>query len=162
MSTPTRLASSGSSISGEPAVGKPLGWSFFLIKPDAVRRNLIGTILARLEGAGLVITGLRRVGRARPDVVTDHYAEHHGRVYFDDLVRSIAGHAVVVGTVRYPPAKGETVNRLRALAGPFSNPPKGTIRGDFAVNDRENSIHTSADARAALRESGLWFNEHVF
>jgi nucleoside-diphosphate kinase len=138
------------------------GYSFFLIKPDAVRRSLCGRIIARLEQAGFAVTGLKRVGKARLAVVLAHYQEHAGRTYFNDLVQTLAWRPTIAGTVRYAARPEDTVARLRALVGPYDDPPYGTLRHEFAVSARENSVHSADSPEAAARAAALWFGDDVF
>lgn len=131
--------------------------TLFVIKPDAVRRHLTGEILAFIEASGLEISALRMVPEADRSDVLRHYADHRGQPYFVDLVNSIIGKKIVVGTAIDLKHPEKTIERFRALMGPYREPRRGSIRGDYALSERENSIHGSDSPEAALRETLIWF-----
>ncbi|GAB2613857.1 nucleoside-diphosphate kinase [Streptomyces capparidis] len=126
-----------------------------LIKPDGVRRGLIGEIVGRIERkAGWRVTALelRTLERA---TLEQHYAEHVGKPFYEPLVEFMASGPVVAMIV-----EGErVVEGVRALAGP-TDPvaaPPGSIRGDFGVIVRENLIHASDSEESAEREIKIFF-----
>lgn len=126
-----------------------------LLKPDAVRRGLIGEIVGRIERkAGWRITALemRHLDRA---VLEQHYAEHVGKVFYEPLVEFMSAGPIVAMVV-----EGERiVEGLRTLAGP-TDPiaaAPGSIRGDFGTIVRENLIHASDSEESAERELKLFF-----
>ena len=130
-----------------------------LLKPDAVRRGLVGTILARIERkAGWTIGAmeLRTLDRATLEA---HYAEHAGRPFYEPLIEFMSSGPSVVLLV-----SGERViEGMRALAGktdPIEAGP-GSIRGDFGTTVRENLIHASDSEESAERELKIFFPEHV-
>jgi nucleoside-diphosphate kinase len=135
-----------------------------LIKPDAVQRGLIGTILHRLETAGMELHEVRSV-RPSEHMVRRHYQKHHGKPFFKDLVSYLADSHVVAVDVRAP----EAVDGVRDMVGDTepASADSGTIRGDlgedsFAAADAEdravrNLVHASDSAEAAEREAALWF-----
>lgn len=137
----------------------PFPYSVFLIKPDAVRRHLTGEILATIEASGLEISALLMIPEADRSDVLRHYEGHRGQPYFTDLVNSIIGQRIVVGTVLDVKEPAKTVERLRALIGPYREPRRGCIRGDYALSERENSIHGSDSPEEALREALIWITE---
>ncbi|HMO10759.1 MAG TPA: nucleoside-diphosphate kinase [Actinotalea sp.] len=115
-----------------------------LVKPDAVRRGLIGEILRRIESKGysLVAVELRTAGQ---DLLAEHYAEHAGKPFFDPLVGFMSSGPVVAAVVE----GHRVVEGFRSLAGatdPTAAAP-GTIRGDLGRDSAES----------ARREIGLWF-----
>jgi nucleoside-diphosphate kinase len=125
-----------------------------IVKPDAVRRGLIGEILARIERKGLRIAEMRtmRIGR---ELSEEHYAEHREKPFFDELVGFITSSDVVVARV-----VGEgAVAVVRELMGPTdpAQAPPGTIRGDFGLRITENLIHGSDSPETAKRELDLFF-----
>ena len=128
--------------------------TLLIVKPDAVRRGLIGEILRRVEAKGLRIDELRliRIERATAE---EHYGEHRDRPFFGELVEFITSGPVVVAKVT-----GEQgVAALRGLMGstnPIEASP-GTIRGDFATLIGENAGHGSDSAESAERELRLFF-----
>ena len=126
-----------------------------IFKPDALRRGLVGTILARFEARGLALAALEYRTLPRP-VVRSHYAEHQGKPFFEDLVSFLAGGPVVVGVLE---GRGDVVNMVRTMMGatdPAKSDP-GTIRGDLAMLIGENLIHGSDSEESASREIELFF-----
>lgn len=126
-----------------------------LLKPDTVRRGLIGEVVGRIEAkADWAVTALelRTLDRS---TLEQHYAEHVGKPFYDPLVEFMASGPSVVMVV-----EGERViEGLRALAGP-TDPiaaPPGSIRGDFGTVVRENLIHASDSAESAERELKIFF-----
>lgn len=126
-----------------------------LLKPDAVRRGLIGEIVGRIERkAGWTIGALelRTLDRA---TLEQHYAEHEGRDFYEPLMGFMASGPVVALVV-----EGERViEGVRALAGP-TDPiaaAPGSIRGDFGTITRENLIHASDSEESAEREIKIFF-----
>jgi nucleoside-diphosphate kinase len=125
-----------------------------LVKPDGVRRGLVGEVLARLEHKGLTLDALemRRLDRA---LAEQHYAEHAGKAFFGDLVSFITSGPLVAAAVSGPRA----VQAVRAVMGatdPVQAVP-GSLRGDFAVEIGENLVHGSDSPESAERELGLFF-----
>lgn len=126
-----------------------------LIKPDGVRRGLVGEILARIERKGLTLVAmdLRTVDGA---LAREHYAEHLGKPFFDSLVEFITGGPLVAVVVQ-----GErAIAGFRQLAGgtdPVEKAVPGSIRGDFALITQYNLVHGSDSPESAAREIALWF-----
>lgn len=125
-----------------------------IVKPDAVRRGLIGEILGRLERKGLRVAEMRmmRVGR---DLAERHYAEHAEKPFFAELVEFITSGNVVVARV----AGEQAIAVVRALMGPTdpAEAPPGTIRGDYGLEITENLVHGSDSPESAKRELDLFF-----
>ncbi|MGY1451754.1 nucleoside-diphosphate kinase [Streptomyces sp. SS8] len=129
-----------------------------LLKPDAVRRGLIGEIVGRIERkAGWTISAmeLRTLDRA---TLERHYAEHVGRPFYEPLLEFMASGPSVAMVV-----EGERViEGVRALAGP-TDPiaaAPGSIRGDFGTIVRENLVHASDSEESAERELKIFFPSH--
>jgi nucleoside-diphosphate kinase len=125
-----------------------------LVKPDGVRRGLVGEIVGRLERKGLrLVAG--RFFTIDEELAARHYAEHTEKPFFGDLVSFITS-----GPVMALAAEGlEAVSVVRTLMGP-TNPidaPPGTIRGDLAIELTQNLIHGSDSPESAKRELGLFF-----
>jgi nucleoside-diphosphate kinase len=126
-----------------------------LIKPDGVRRGLVGEIVARIERKGLTLVAmdLRTVDK---DLAQQHYAEHVGKPFFESLVEFITGGPLVAAV-----AEGErAIAGWRQLAGgtdPVEKAVPGSIRGDFALITQQNLVHGSDSAESAAREIALWF-----
>jgi nucleoside-diphosphate kinase len=129
-----------------------------LVKPDAVRRNLIGDVISRIERKGLKVVAmdLRTIDR---ETAQAHYAEHTGKSFFADVVDFITSGPVVALV-----AEGErAIEAFRGLAG-ATDPVKalpGTIRGDYAMEVGENIVHGSDSPEAAGREIKIFFPELV-
>ncbi|MFV2194840.1 nucleoside-diphosphate kinase [Nocardiopsis sp. LOL_012] len=127
-----------------------------LIKPDGVRRNIVGEVISRIERKGLKLAAmeLRTLDAA---TAKTHYEEHAERPFFDSLVEFITGGPLVAMVV-----EGErAVEAFRALAGatdPVTAAP-GTIRGDFALEVQANIVHGSDSTYSADREIKLFFPE---
>ena len=125
-----------------------------LVKPDGVQRGLSGEILARFERRGYDLRGARLL-RVTKAIARQHYAEHRGKPFFDDLVEFITSGPVLALAVR-----GENVIAgVRGLMGatnPADSAP-GTIRGDFATLLSENVVHGSDSRASARRELALFF-----
>lgn len=131
-----------------------------IIKPDAVRRNLIGAILARLEQQGFSIVAAKMV-RLSKEQAEGFYAEHQGKLFFEPLVTYMTSAPVLVSVLE----KENAVQDYRTLMG-TTNPEaaaEGTIRRDFALSQRENSVHGSDSLESAAREIAYFFvSEEVF
>jgi nucleoside-diphosphate kinase len=125
-----------------------------IVKPDAVRRGLIGEILARIERKGLRIEEMR-LQRIDRDLAERHYDEHRDKPFFGDLVDFITGGDVVVARV----SGEQAVSVVRALMGPTdpAAAPPGTIRGDYGLIITENLVHGSDSPESAKRELDLFF-----
>jgi nucleoside-diphosphate kinase len=129
--------------------------SLVLLKPDAVRRGLIGEIIGRIERkAGWAITALE-LRTLDQDTLEQHYGEHKGKPFYEPLMGFMQSGPVVALVV-----EGERViEGLRTLAGP-TDPiaaAPGSIRGDFGTIVRENLIHASDSEESAARELKIFF-----
>jgi len=125
-----------------------------IIKPDAVRKNVIGKILARFEAAGLQIVGARMLHLSRREAEA-FYAVHRERPFFKDLVDFMVSGPVLVQALY-----GESaIARNRDLMG-ATDPKKataGTIRADFADSIDANAVHGSDSAETAKAEVAFFF-----
>jgi nucleoside-diphosphate kinase len=126
-----------------------------ICKPDAVERGLSGEIIARLERKGLrlVAAELRTVDRA---TAAQHYAEHEGKGFYEDLLVFITRSPVVVMVVEGPEDTWQIVRNLMGATNPAQAAP-GTIRGDLALDTGENLVHGSDSAESAAREISIFF-----
>lgn len=125
-----------------------------IIKPDAVKRHLIGAILARFEQQGFNIAAAKMVQLSR-EQAEGFYAEHQGKPFFEPLVEYMTSAPVFVSVLE----KENAVQDYRTLMG-TTNPEtaaEGTIRRDFALNQRENSVHGSDSPESAAREIAYFF-----
>jgi nucleoside-diphosphate kinase len=133
-----------------------IGSTLLIVKPDGVRRGLVGEILGRVERKGLVIErmDLRTIDRATAE---EHYGEHREKSFYDELVSFIISGSVVVAKV----TGEEAVTCWRTLMGPTDpvEAQPGSIRGDFATVIGENIVHGSDSAESAARELKLFFGD---
>jgi nucleoside-diphosphate kinase len=128
--------------------------TLLIVKPDAVRRGLIGEVLRRVEAKGLRLAELRMITIERV-TAEEHYGEHREKPFFNELVGFIGSGPVVVARV-----EGErAVPVLRSLIGPTDPAlaPPGTIRGDYGLIITENLVHGSDSNGSAERELKLFF-----
>jgi nucleoside-diphosphate kinase len=125
-----------------------------IVKPDAVRRGLVGEVLSRLERKGLRVEDLRMM-RIDRDLAERHYDEHRDKAFFEELVDFITSGEVVVARV----SGEQAVAVVRALMGPTDPAvaPQGTIRGDYGLVITENLVHGSDSPESAKRELDLFF-----
>jgi nucleoside-diphosphate kinase len=130
--------------------------SLFIVKPDAVQRGLIGEVLRRLEQRGLRFVGLKLMQIDRK-LAEQHYAEHRGKPFFQELLEFITSGPVVVGVVEGPRAI-EVTRKTMGATDPAKAEP-GTIRGDLALTIGQNVIHGSDSPEKAAYEIGLFFRD---
>ena len=132
----------------------PTQRSFVLIKPDAVRRGLVGAVVSRLESKGLQLVAmeLRQVTGEEAD---QHYAEHVERPFYPPLRTFITSGPSVALVVE----GDEAIEVVRALNGATDGrkAAPGSIRGDLSLSNRENLVHGSDSEESARREISLWF-----
>jgi nucleoside-diphosphate kinase len=128
--------------------------TLLIVKPDGVRRGLVGEVLRRVEAKGLRIAEMRMM-TIEPATADEHYAEHREKPFFGELVGFITSGPVVVARL-----EGEgAIDVWRTLMGP-TNPaaaPPGTIRGDLGLIITENVVHGSDSPASAERELKLFF-----
>jgi nucleoside-diphosphate kinase len=129
-----------------------------LVKPDGVKRNLIGEIIRRIETKGYVIVDMKKLTPSR-ELLAQHYAEHEGKPFYEPLVEFMASGDVVALRVE----GNRVIEGFRALAGatdPTAALP-GTIRGDlgrdWGLKVQQNLVHGSDSVESATRELALWF-----
>ena len=125
-----------------------------LIKPDAVSRGLVGTIISRLESKCLTIDELQM--RTMDEALADtHYAEHVDKPFYPPLKEFMTSGPLVAMIL----SGDEAIDVVRALVGATDGrkAAAGTIRGDLSVSNRENLVHASDSEDSAKREIALWF-----
>ena len=128
--------------------------TLLIIKPDAVRRGLVGEILRRIESKGLRIAEMRMTTIER-ELAEEHYDEHREKAFFEELVGFITSGPVVVARI-----EGENAIEVwRSMMGPTDpkDAPAGTVRGDFGTVITENLVHGSDSSASAERELKLFF-----
>ncbi len=132
--------------------------TLILVKPDGVRRGLVGQVISRIESKGYQITDLKLMNATRA-LLEEHYAEHKGKPFFEPLVEFMLSGPIVAMV-----AEGERViEGFRSLAGvtdPTVAAP-GTIRGDLARDQGtkvvQNLVHGSDSPESANREIAIFF-----
>lgn len=128
-----------------------------IVKPDGVERGLVGEIVGRLERKQLRIAAaeLRTIGE---ETAARHYAEHMGKPFYEGLVAFITRGPSLLLVVEGPEGTWKVVRNLMGVTNPKEAAP-GTIRGDLAIETKENLVHGSDSAESAEREIGIFFPE---
>ncbi|HET7066677.1 MAG TPA: nucleoside-diphosphate kinase [Nocardioides sp.] len=129
-----------------------------LVKPDGVRRGLIGEVIRRVEAKGYTLVRLE-LRTATRELLADHYAEHEGKPFYEPLVEFMLSGPVAAMVVE----GARVIEGFRSLAGatdPTVSAP-GTIRGDlgrdWGLAVQQNIVHGSDSPEAAEREITIWF-----
>jgi len=129
-----------------------------LVKPDGVRRNLIGEVIARCEQKGYVVSQLKKLTPTR-ELLSQHYAEHEGKPFYEPLMEfMLSGDVVAIELTG-----NRVIEGFRSLAGPTdpTTAAPGTIRGDlgrdWGTKVVQNLVHGSDSEVSAARELALWF-----
>ena len=125
-----------------------------LVKPDALRRGLLGEILGRFERKGLVIEALE-LRTMDAGLADQHYAEHVDKAFYPPLKEFMTGGPLVALVL----SGDEVISVVRGLVGATDGrkAAAGTIRGDLSLSNRENLVHASDSPESAQRELALWF-----
>ncbi len=125
-----------------------------LLKPDTVRRGLVGEVLGRFEAKGLTVVAmdLRTIDG---DLADQHYAEHVERDFYPPLREFVTSGPMVALVLE----GDEAVEVVRGLNGATDGrkAAPGTIRGDLSLSNRENLVHGSDSPESAEREIKIWF-----
>ena len=134
----------------------PIQRTLVLLKPDAVRRGLVGAILSRFESRGLQLVALeqRTIDAEQAD---RHYAEHVEKAFYPPL-RDFVTSGPLVALVLEGDSAIEVVRGINGATDGRKAAP-GTIRGDFSLSNRENLVHGSDSPESAAREIAIWFPE---
>lgn len=144
-----------------PAVGTDQHYSarmiqrtLLLLKPDAVRRGLVGQVISRFEAKGLSIVALeqRQISGEQAD---QHYAEHVDRDFYPPLRAFVTSGPLVALVLE----GDEAIELVRSINGATDGrkAAPGTVRGDYSLSNRENIVHGSDSEASAAREIALWF-----
>jgi nucleoside-diphosphate kinase len=128
--------------------------TFFMIKPDGVQRGLIGDVVQRIERKGFKVAAMKMLQIPR-EMALEHYAEHEGKPFFDDLVDFITSGPVVAMVVEGENAI-EDIRTLMGKTDPKASAP-GTVRGDFGIHLSRNVVHGSDSPASAEREISIFF-----
>jgi nucleoside-diphosphate kinase len=135
----------------------PVERTLVLVKPDALRRGLLGEILGRFERKGLVIEAL--VLRTMDETLADqHYFEHVDKGWYPPLKGFMTSGPLAAVIL----SGDEAITVVRTLVGATDGraAAAGTIRGDLSLSNRENLVHASDSPESSKREIALWFPEH--
>ena len=128
--------------------------TFVLLKPDTVRRGLVGTVLDRFERRGLRVVAMEQ--RTIDGELADrHYAEHVERDFYPPL-RVFVTSGPLVALVLEGDSAVEVVRGINGATDGRKAAP-GTVRGDYSLSNRENLVHGSDSPESAEREIGIWF-----
>lgn len=133
--------------------------TFVAIKPDGVKRGLIGEIIKRFEQKSYKITALKMLN-VTPEMAAKHYEEHYGKPFYPRLIKFITLAPVVAMAV-----EGENaIAGVRHIVGATNpdNADVGTIRADFSSLASTNLIHASDSLESAKRELAIYFNENEY
>ncbi|EHP89649.1 nucleoside-diphosphate kinase [Methanotorris formicicus] len=130
--------------------------TFILLKPDAVKRKLIGKIIKRFEDRGFEIVEMKMLTLSR-EMAEEFYKIHKGKEFYERLIEFMTSGRIVVMVV-----EGENaISAVRKMIGK-TNPAEaepGTIRGDFALSTPDNIIHASDSKESVEREIKMFFGD---
>lgn len=130
--------------------------TFVLVKPDGVRRGLVGEVISRLERRGLTLSALKMVKPSRA-LAEAHYGVHRDRPFFESVVQFITSGPVVAMILEGENAVA-AVRQIMGATRPLEAAP-GTLRGDFCLDVQENLVHGSDSPETAEQEIALWFGQ---
>lgn len=128
--------------------------SLVLIKPDAVKRNLIGAIIAMYEQEGLIVEKLLKVSPSKSQAA-EHYQEHQEKPFYPGLIEALTSSDIVAMVIQ----GDDAIEKVRAING-ATDPKKakaGTIRALYGQELPNNSVHASDSPESADRETAIWF-----
>ena len=128
--------------------------SFVLIKPNAIQRKLVGEIISRFESKGLRLDAIKMIQMSR-ELAEEHYAEHKGKSFYNDLIDFITS-GPVIAMVLSGPSAIEAVRYVVGDTDPLEARP-GTIRGEYAITIAKNIVHASDSIESARREIKRFF-----
>jgi nucleoside-diphosphate kinase len=128
--------------------------TFVMVKPDGVRRALVGEVIRRFEARGLKIVALQMIQPSR-ELAEEHYGVHRGKPFFDGVVRFITSGPVVAMILEGPNAVA-AVRQIMGATRPLEAAP-GSLRADFCLDVEENLVHGSDGPETAEQEIALWF-----
>lgn len=128
--------------------------TFIILKPDAMEKRLVGTVLARFEAAGFEVIGCK-MGRLTPALLREHYAHVASKPFYPEIEAFMSRRPVIMVALQ-----GENVvQRVRDLLGPTDSrkAAKGTIRGDFGTDMMVNVVHASDSVENGRAELARFF-----
>ena len=133
--------------------------TFVAIKPDAVKRGLIGKIIQRFEEKSYKIVAMKMLN-VTDEMAAKHYEEHYGKPFYPNLIKFITSAPVVAMAIEGVNA----IQGVRHIVGK-TNPDEadvGSIRADFSSLSSMNIIHASDSPESALRELNIYFSENEY
>lgn len=136
--------------------------TFFIIKPDGVKRGLVGEVLKRIERRGFKLEKLELRSTVSEDLIDQHYRDLVGKSFYPPIRQFMTSGPIIVGIISGP----KVIESWRDMMG-ATRPEEalpGTIRGDFAKATGENQaiqnvVHGSDSEESAKREIALWFKD---
>ena len=128
--------------------------TLILLKPDCVKRRLIGRVLSRFEDKGLRVVGMKLMKMSQ-ELAGQHYEAHKERPFYKGLVAFMTSDPIVAMVLEGPHAVDVCRSMMGATFGFKAD--AGTIRGDFGISNQFNLVHGSDGPEAAEREIGLFF-----
>jgi nucleoside-diphosphate kinase len=139
---------------GQEAMSSPVEETLVVIKPDGVKKGLVGEIIRRFEAKGFMVKRLEMQTMSK-SLAEEFYSVHKGKPFFGELVAFITS-GPVVGAVLSGRDAVATVRRMVGVTKSWEAAP-GTIRGDFGLGYTDNIIHASDSAESFTREIGVFF-----
>lgn len=130
--------------------------TLIILKPDTLKRKLAGEIITRFERKGFEIKKIKMLV-PNEEQVSQHYAEHVNKPFFQDLKTYFTSGPVIVMIIEGINAVGIARKMLGATRAINAEP--GTIRGDYAYLETENLVHASDSVESVIRESKIWFED---
>ncbi|PNR97249.1 nucleoside-diphosphate kinase [Petrotoga olearia] len=131
--------------------------AFVMIKPNAVKRGLIGEIIKRYEQKGLKVAAMKMI-KMKKEQAEELYKVHQGKEFYQPLIEFILSGPVVVMILEGP----RVVEAVRSINGE-TDPLKahaGSIRGEFGISVRKNIVHASDSIQSSEQEWGIFFEEN--
>ncbi|MBR1617680.1 nucleoside-diphosphate kinase [bacterium] len=133
--------------------------TFVALKPDAIKRGLIGKIIQRFEEKSYKITALKMLN-VTDEMAAKHYEEHYGKPFYPNLIRFITSGPIIAMAIEGRNA----IKGVRHIVG-STNPDDadvGSIRADFSSLSATNLVHASDCENSAKRELAIYFNEDEY
>ena len=130
--------------------------TLIILKPDTLKRKLVGEIITRFERKGFEIKKIKLLNPT-PEQVEQHYIEHANKPFFQELLAYFTSGPVIVMIIEGINAVGIARKMLGATRAINAEP--GTIRGDYAFLETENLVHASDSVESVIREINIWFDE---
>ena len=150
----------GARIRLTPVNSQKIERTLILVKPDGVRRSLVGEVIRRIESKGYQVVGLKMMTPTR-EILAKHYAEHEGKPFYEPLLEFMLSGPIVAIIAQ----GNRVIEGFRKLAGttdPTTAEP-GTIRGDLARDQGtkvvQNIVHGSDSPESSSREIAIFFPE---